>query len=59
MIRETLTKLKAWFLPGVPSTAAKPVAKGKKQSSPAQAPIAEAAKRTKRRAQRQARARNR
>lgn len=57
MIRYTLSKLKAWFSPAVPSTAAKPVAKGK--SSPARTQPTRAAKTIKRRAQRQARARNR
>ena len=57
MIRVTLSKLKAWFSPGIPNTAAKPLVKGK--SGPAHAQLAGTAKKSKRRAQRQARARNR
>jgi len=59
MIRDTLSKFKGWFSSGVASNAAEPVGKGKGQSGPAHAQPAEFAKRTKRRAQRQARARNR
>ena len=55
MIRATLLKLKAWLSPEVASSGAK--AKG--HSSVASAQLAESAKKTKRRAQRQARARNR
>jgi len=59
MIRATLSKLKAWLSPDVASGGGKPVGKTKGQSSAANAQLAEAAKKTKRRAQRQARARNR
>lgn len=59
MIRATLSKLKAWLSPDVVSSGAKPVGKAKGHSSAASAQLAESAKKTKRRAQRQARARNR
>lgn len=59
MIRDALSKLKAWLSPNVPSSTPKPVGKGKTQSTMPQARIAGAAKKMKRRAQRQARARNR
>jgi hypothetical protein len=55
MIRATFLKLKAWLSPEAASSGAK--AKG--HSSVASAQLAESAKKTKRRAQRQARARNR
>jgi len=59
MIRDTFSKLKAWFSSGVASNAANPVGKGKRLSDPTPAQPAQSAKKAKRRAQRQARARNR
>ena len=59
MIRVTLSKLKAWFSPGVSSNSANSINKSKMQSNPAPVQIAGSAKKTKRKAQRQARARNR
>jgi hypothetical protein len=59
MIRDTLSKLKAWFSSDVTIDAAKPVGKDKSQAGPAYVRPAESAKKAKRRAQRQARARNR
>ncbi|MDN4633900.1 hypothetical protein QCD71_20470, partial [Sphingomonas sp. PsM26] len=55
MIRDTLSKLKAWFSSEGTIDAAKPVGKDRKQTGPTHVRPAESAKKAKRRAQRQAR----
>ncbi len=58
MIRDTLSELVSWFSSDVASYVAKPFRKRKNRAQLARQPE-ETAKRKKRRAQRQARARNR